>query len=325
MASTANILSSEKFTAHLRPVDTHRDLGAVADLIETCFKDTLDPDGQNYLRHLRDVARFSYLSSWAATMAEDASLLPLSGYIWTEEDRVVGNISLIPFTSLGRRCYLIANVAVLPEYRCRGIATQLTARALQHVRAHHGASAWLQVRDDNPAAIHIYETQGFQERARRTTWFNAQPAPRFTADGYQLGSRLTAHWPWQRSWLEWMYPAEFSWHLPVNWQAIQPGLKGDFYRFFSFSYPKHWAVADPRKVYGVLTWMHHPGKSDYLLLAAPQDASPAAIQALLIHARKDLSPRRRLSLNIPAGFVDDAIKNAGFSAQQTLIWMEVKF
>jgi ribosomal protein S18 acetylase RimI-like enzyme len=325
MASSVNVLSSERYDAHLRPVDTHRDLAAVADVIEICFKDTLDPDGQSYLKRLRDAARFSYISSWATSLAEDASVLPLSGYVWVEENRVVGNLSLIPFASLGKRCYLIANVSVLPEYRGRGIGTQLTARALEHVRDHRGASAWLQVRHDNPTAIHIYEALGFKERTRRTSWVNTLPIPDSAANGYRVGSRRLEHWMQQRAWLQRMYPVEFAWHLPVHWRAIQPGWRSELYRFFSLNYPKHWSVTAGDDLCGVLSWMNHAGYSDYLLLAAPEQADPGAIQALLIQARKNLTPRRRLSLNTPAGFEDKAIEKAGFSSQQTLIWMEVKF
>jgi ribosomal protein S18 acetylase RimI-like enzyme len=324
LASSVTILSAELQDAHLRPVDSHRDLAAVADVIEICFKDTLDPDGQNYLKRLRDAARFSYLSSWATSLAEDASVLPLSGYVWVEEGRVVGNLSLIPFNSLGKRCYLIANVAVLPEYRGRGIGTHLTARALEHVRDHRGASAWLQVRHDNRTAIHIYESLGFIERARRTTWVNTLPIPDNPGSRYRLGPRRSEHWSQQAAWLRRMYPAKFAWHLPINWRAIQPGWRSELYRFFSLIYPKHWSVMDGNTLYGVLSWMNRTGYSDYLLLAAPEQVDQAAIQALLVQARRSLTPRRRLSLNTPAGFVDEAIENAGFTNQQTLIWMEVR-
>ena len=323
MASSVNILTSELYDTHLRPVDTRRDLAAVADVIEICFRETLDPDGQNYLKRLRDAARFSYFSSWASALAEDASVLPISGYVWVEEGQVVGNLSLIPFNSLGKRCYLIANVAVLPEFRGRGIGTRLTARALEHVRDHRGASAWLQVRQDNPTAVHIYQSLGFIERTRRTSWVNTLPIPDRYPGGYLLNPRRPKYWDQQRTWLHRMYPAEFAWHLPVNWRALQPGWRGDFYRFISLNYPKQWGVTDGGTLCGIITWMNRAGFSDYLLLAAPEQADPQAIQALLIQVRKNLMPRRRLSLNTPANFVAEAIQAAGFSDQQTLIWMEV--
>lgn len=325
MTTSTHILSSEQYSSHLRPVDTQRDLRAVADVIETCFRDSLDPDGQEYIKHLRDAARFSFLSSWATTLAEDEAILPLSGYVWVEDDQVVGNLSLIPFQSMGKRCYLIANVAVLPAFRGKGIATQLTRRALEHVQEHHGTAAWLQVRDDNSTAIHIYERLGFQERARRTSWINTLPIPNASANGYPIHKRLPAYWAQQRAWLQRMYPPEFSWHLPVNWRAIQPGWKGELYRFFNLNYPKHWAVTRTGELCGILTWMSQAGHADYLLLAAPEEPNPEAIQALLVQARKSLAARRRLSLTLPAGFMVEAIQAAGFTKQQTLIWMEIKF
>ena len=39
------------------------------------------------------------------------------------------------------------------------------------------AAVWLQVRDDNPSAIHIYETHGFKERMRRTNWYSGPSYP----------------------------------------------------------------------------------------------------------------------------------------------------
>ena len=42
---------------------------------------------------------------------------------------------------------------VLPE--------KLTKRALQHAREHNGKSVLLQVREDNPGAIHLYDSLGF--------------------------------------------------------------------------------------------------------------------------------------------------------------------
>ena len=67
--------------------------------------------------------------------------------------RIVGNLSLIPFVRRGHVVYLIANVAVHPDYRRRGIARQLTQTALDYLRQRGVSSAWLQVRDDNPVGL----------------------------------------------------------------------------------------------------------------------------------------------------------------------------
>lgn len=57
-----------------------------------------------------------------------------SGFVWEENGQIIGNLSLIPSTKGGRRVVVIANVAVHPDHRRRGIAHELTQRALQTLR-----------------------------------------------------------------------------------------------------------------------------------------------------------------------------------------------
>ncbi|RPH56027.1 MAG: hypothetical protein EHM81_13755, partial [Chloroflexi bacterium] len=95
---------------HMRPLSVFRDLPAVADLIELCFASTMDPDGRSYVDQMRRSGRDSHFLNWASRMIDSTSL-PLSGYIWEDGGKVVGNVSLIPFPRQGRKIYLIANVA----------------------------------------------------------------------------------------------------------------------------------------------------------------------------------------------------------------------
>src|SRR5512141_3092900 len=154
---------------HVRPLNVLRDLSAVADLIELCFSPTMDNDGQRYLSDMRRASRDDSFLNWASHMTETASM-PLMGYIWEQDGRIVGNASLIPFRDRGKRVYLIANVATHPDYRRRGIGRALTEQVTKHARAKNASAIWLHVRDDNPGAIMLYESLGFQEIARRTTW-----------------------------------------------------------------------------------------------------------------------------------------------------------
>src|SRR5215204_3509563 len=118
---------------HMRPLNVLRDLSAVADLIELCFSPTMDHDGQRYLSDMRRASRDDSFLNWASRMTETASL-PLTGYVWEQEGRIVGNASLIPFRDHGKRIYLIANVATHPDFRRRGIGKALTERVTQHAR-----------------------------------------------------------------------------------------------------------------------------------------------------------------------------------------------
>ncbi len=167
-------------TSPIRKVNIRQDLLEIADLIELCFAKTLDEDGREYLRQLRWTARDLNYLSWLQGAAERIAP-PLYGLVWEENSRIIGNLSLIPLNRAGKLIYLIANVAVHPDYRQQGIGRLLTQEALEHLRQRGIDTAWLQVRDDNPIAYHLYRSLGFVERARRTTWISTPAAPALQA------------------------------------------------------------------------------------------------------------------------------------------------
>ena len=209
---------------HVRSMNMFRDLPAVADLIELCFADTMDNDGQRYIADMRRASRDDGFLRWASRMTETASL-PLTGFVWEENARIVGNASLIPFRDKGKRIYLIANIAVHPEYRRRGIARVLTRRALNYGWARKTSALWLHVRDDNQGAIELYQGLGFHEIARRTTWI-AKPDPHFTqpASDIQVVSRHPRFWSQQQDWLRRFHPDALDWYRSFNFNSLRPGL-----------------------------------------------------------------------------------------------------
>ncbi|MBN2146482.1 MAG: GNAT family N-acetyltransferase [Anaerolineales bacterium] len=315
-------LSLSSIQQHIRRLDARHDLVAVADLVELCFDQTLDPDGRSYLQSMREAARNAQLLGWTSSFYDYAPT-PLSGYVWEEEQQIIGNLSLIPIKVQGQRCYLIANVAVHPEQRGRGIARALTTTAMNYARSRQVQAVWLQVRDDNPPAIHIYRSEGFGERARRTTWYSnneaTSPPP---AGDIAICPRRLHHWPQQRLWLHQLYPAELSWHLPLNWSAIRPDLLGILYRLFTIESVHHWAAERAGEMLGVITRRRCAGYTDELWLAAPGQVEPLATRLLLAQARRMRPLSRPLTLNLPADFARQVLLEAGFSPQQTLIWME---
>lgn len=325
MTAITDLLVPSYAQGHVRKLDVRRDLEAVADLVEMCFADTLDVEGRRYLQQMRAAARNSQLLSWTNTLNE-YSPHPMTGYVWEEEGKIIGNLSLIPFNTKGERNYLIANVAVSPLQRRRGIAHALTVAALEHARNHRVASAWLQVRHDNPSAIHIYQSLGFLERLRRTTWRCPADILNLTSPpGYVVQSRHPSSWHNQCQWLQENYPPEYSWHLPLDRAALRPSFRGMIYRFFTMKYPHNWEVHRDGRLLGVLTYLHTGTYGENLWLAAPADADGKGIQALLIHARELINKRGHLILNYPADHHVNDIQAAGFYLQQTLIWMSFRF
>ena len=329
MVSLADITIPLSAQGHLRPVHAERDLAEVADLVELCFKETLDPDGRSYLNQLRQAAKGSKVMQWALSAAEAVNGLPVAGYVWEENGRVVGNLSLIPLYSQDQRIFLIANVAVHPNYRGRGIARLLTYTAVEYTRRRGARSVWLQVRDDNPSAIHIYQALGFIERARRTTWISdkhalitAQPLPEL-----RIGRCQAAYWGLQKKWLDKLYPVELRWHLPVDWWLISPGFWDRIRRLISLEFPDQWAVERGKSLLAVLTSHNDGGHATTLWLAAPEVGmvEESAVEAVLVAAKKTAGRHKPLSLNLPAGYAASAILAAGFRLQQTLLWMKIGF
>ncbi len=307
----------------LRPLNLRRDLKAVADLVELCFADNLDADGRRYVSQMRAAARTGRLLGWAANAADGA---PLSGFVWEEEGKLVGNLNTMPVTAMGERASLIANVAVHPDYRKRGIARALTGAALDSLRRRGVRSAWLQVSADNPAALALYEGLGFEERAVRTTW-HSQKVPGelpLAIRHLAFAPRRAAEWDWQRDLLQKTYPPEVAWHLPFSLRLYKPGWRGALTRAFSDRDIRQWSAWEGKDYLGSVIWQTSFAQADWLWLAVNPEREAQAIEALLTYAHRQVGPHRALALDYPAGQSVEALRAAGFTPHHTLIWMHTQ-
>ncbi|HSG42999.1 MAG TPA: GNAT family N-acetyltransferase [Anaerolineales bacterium] len=328
MSSVSVPINSDKHP-NIRSMNMFRDLPAVADLIELCFADSMDRDGRRYIADMRRASHDNGFLNWATSMTETVSL-PLTGFVWDEGKRIVGNASVIPFRDKSSRIYLIANVAVHPEYRRRGIARMLTQRAMQHGWTKKASTLWLHVRDDNPDAIKLYADLGFEKITRRTTWTakpdSLLPKP---ASVIQIIPRQSRFWMLQSEWLRRLNPDILNWYRPNNINSLRPGLLNRIYLLFVDKHIKQWAAVQGEKLLATLAWTPIGGRSESLIAATPPaqddaESSDEALTQLLIHARRVLSPRASLSLEYPADEMTDAFNSAGFTERRTLLWMRAK-
>ena len=310
--------------ANLRPLSILRDLPAVADLIEMCFSSTMDNDGKRYVQDMRRAGKDNSFLQWANRAAESTSL-PLTGYVWEENGRIVGNASLVPFRNNHQRVYLIANVAVHPEYRRKGIARILTERAIKHAHEKKIKNIWLHVREDNPAAIELYTKLGFIERARRTSWQASTDsnAPILKTD-IVITNRNPRDWQTQLNWLSRLYPDLLSWHRNWSFNSLRPGLLNWLYLFFIDMSVRQWTAvkSDSNAMQASLSWIPN-GRGESLYPAISERSDPDALTALLLRARRDLHQNYpSIALEFPSGEFDRAIHAAGFKSLRTLIWMQ---
>ncbi len=307
---------------HLRPLDPRKDLNGVADLIDICFDFHMDEDGREYVRQIRRVAQ-SQNSLFGMSQNLGSSGVPMQGFVWEMDGKLVGNLTIIPFLREAHWQYLIANVATNPQYRRQGIARKLTQTALQYIREHNGNTAWLQVRDDNSAAYDLYTSLGFNELARRTTYRalprNYKSSP--SGSTIYLTRRRSADWPSQKVWLQATYPPEIAWHLPFQIRNFEPGFWNNLMHFVQDETIYQWAAHRGERLLGVASLETNRGNTDNLWLAFPPNLEEDALFSLLTHIRTEASMNRTVTVNFPSGVAERCFQSAGYEKHLTLVWM----
>ncbi|MFO7943166.1 MAG: GNAT family N-acetyltransferase [Anaerolineales bacterium] len=314
-----------KELGQIRPFDVRKDLMAVSDLVELCFAERLSRDGKALLRKMRKSARNKRFQQWAYHMAGRVSM-PFTGFVWEDGGEVIGNLSLIPYHLSAGDFYMIANVAVHPEYQRRGIGRALVRRALDFLRPRNLDGIWLQVDEGNQAAIRLYQGEGFRERTRRTTWFR-EPEEKVEDRIWQKPASLTVenryakHWNQHRKWLDEAYPGQVRWHLPLKLSYLRGGILG-FLTRMAYVRPeiRQWSVTVEGEFVGSLTWQSSKRHSDWLWIAAPPGGDQLILEAFFSTFPQPFE--RRVRLDYPADRANRSLEKYRFSPSRTLIWMK---
>lgn len=178
----------------VRPMDPMRDLNDIAHLIEIAFADDMRYGGQQIMRDLRMLHRLRPLL-WALQTVSPSLRAFFSGFVWVEQGRVVGNVTISRIDA-HTHTWLISNVAVLPEYRRRGIARRLMEAAHEHIRTYGGRRIVLQVRQDNDAAHRLYDSMGYETIGSLVDLVAHRPRPPVAA----APSDVVVRWPNTRHW-----------------------------------------------------------------------------------------------------------------------------
>lgn len=310
---------------NIRAIRLREDLRQIADLIELCFSPHIDPEGRDYIRNIRQTAgNFSGLIPEQTT--PETSTLPFHGYVCVDNQRIIGNLTLILLRNREKGNYFVANVAVHPDYRGRGIGRRLTERAIRHVREHQGKQIFLQVRADNDVAIQLYRTHGFDETSRRTMWIyrpdlSATPT---IQPSVQVTARQKEDWPQQKLWLQELYPKELHWNLPFRLSKLEPSFSNWINRFLIGEFQKSWSARKDGRLIGTATVERCSDVHDYCWLASSLSLEDEFIQSALPLIQRKLFFPKRLAVNYPAGRAGDSFRLSGMKELNTLIWMKLR-
>ena len=144
-----------------RPINLTKDTRQVVALLNLTF-------GQRGQRRLGERVSLNYASPimmrWNMM---SRGFVP--GFVWEESGKIVGNVTLLESQLAGR--YLIANVAVHPDYQRRGVARSLMQEAFNYISQNQGYKILLQVEQDNHAAINLYQSLGFIALGTMNHWY----------------------------------------------------------------------------------------------------------------------------------------------------------
>lgn len=303
----------------LRPVDARRDMAAVADLIERSFNRELDGKSRRMVREMRTFGR----AGWLGWLVGHFFLPPAAyprGFVWEEGDQVVGNASLLPAFPASAR-WVLANVAVHPDQRRRGIARRLVEACVGLAESEGAREVLLQVRSANEGALGLYRALGFRVLTERTHWVRRPRQGPSMSGGATVRPRRRDEWVWQ--WrtaqnlfpegLYWPYPLSRLWFEPAGWE-----------RFLSLRQNRHWVVPDEEgSLRASLSARYSRDAHGWrLALLVPRHERGEVEASLLARGVDDL--RRSglsLSLSYPPGEADDDLKRLGFRRRRTLAWM----
>ncbi len=309
----------------VRSFDLARDGEVVANLIEDAFALTNDPDGQIVLIQMRENARRMKNSSW----------IPVSGstmgFVWEVNGRLVGNISLIPYNHKGRRLYLIANVAVAPDFRGQGIAKTLIARALRYSHQANVREVWLQVKRENEIAIRMYQQLGFRQDHCLDIWKKSglirsnQLQHYHYPSLYEVRSREFSDWQHQKEWLELNYPPVVRWYSPLDFVDLSPWAWLNPLKWLNLIELQQFSLLVGEKLAGVLSLQRTVLRSDNLYIAAPATSSESEhVKILLTRFMQENWSGKALAAEYPAGRATSSFESNGFTLARTLLWMHAE-
>ncbi|WP_377890286.1 GNAT family N-acetyltransferase [Alkalihalobacillus sp. R86527] len=110
------------------------------------------------------------MEKWIDWISSSSTFLPVRSYLATVHNKAIGFIAADADEEFSTEKGFIIQVGVIPEWRRKGIAAQLTCSCLEAFRQDGKRSVVLHVNENNPGAIGLYEELGFRTVRKRGTF-----------------------------------------------------------------------------------------------------------------------------------------------------------
>lgn len=311
----------------LRPADLSRDIPHIVDLLRLVFGDSLDADDRQWLGEANHSGFQDALYRFNPAIARLSN-----GFVWEADGRIIGNVTLLPTKIWGR--YLVANVAVHPSYRRRGIARALMQAVSDSVQSRGGRVILLQVVKDNTNAIELYRSFGYRSVGNMTTWYATanqvhQIRPSTHAE-FDQEIRLLPNNLWRAAYqLDTdRVPADLNWPEPLHPQAYRQTIFRRIGDFMNGRLFETWSTAEShRNLTGLVTIVGEWGRAYLISLRVHSQWSGTLERPLLAKIIRRLTylPRRNVRIDHPEddSVTDTLLREANFTPQRTLTHMRL--
>ena len=308
-----------------RPLNLNRDVPQVMALLDLVFRPTLDAEGRQLLNSSMALSnqpqfllRFNQLTKGVAP-----------GFVWDEERRVVGNISLLTTKAADR--FLIANVAVHPDFRRRGIARQLMVHTLDYLRGIGARVVLLQVKQQNHAAQQLYLDLGFAIIGDVTSWQGNPRSLRIPAAAPHIPElRLLRRgdWPAVRHLDESSAPPDLTWPEPLAADAYRSSLRQKLTGLFNGQQAETWIAAAPDGTLLGLGRIDSEVGRPYRLRVRVHPEERGVLERKLLAKllrRLELQRRRQMKIDHPTAdeTMNQLLREANFRVRHVLTTMKL--
>jgi ribosomal protein S18 acetylase RimI-like enzyme len=310
----------------LQPVNLARHLAGITDLIELCFATELDAGGRAMLREMRLISHMGPALHLMNALLGQQHPWHL-GFVWLEAGRVVGTVSTQRAASRSRT-WLVANVAVHPDFRRQGIAYRLMQAALDLAASQGGSEVILQVDDGNQPAVKLYDRMGFEHLTTQTAW--SRPSrlapPGFEPSAYEVRQRGRGDWTAQLALARLVRPHGLAWARPLTAADFRPSLRRTLASFFAGRADEHWVAPDPAGggLAGSLTMRFNAPEGDQLILLVHPAHRGRLERPLLVRGLRQLGRRPwqvRIEHETHDQAASQALESLGFKPGRVLRWL----
>ena len=121
------------------------------------------------LEEVLEIEKRSFADPWSRKLFKETLSFPHS-VNFVLRDATGGLLGYINFYLIGDEAHML-NLAIHPDHRKKGFATELLSHAIAFLKSKNAADFFLEVRESNQEAIDLYKRFGFQFIGRRKRYY----------------------------------------------------------------------------------------------------------------------------------------------------------